>query len=259
MTRVRLGTANLLHGFDVTDGTTREETLRRGFRGLDVDVLGLQEVDRHQPRSDGLDQTAAVADEVGATWWRFAPALVGTPGGSWVPATEQHLDGFPGPSYGVGLLTRFPVRSWTSRTFRAARVGLPLAVPGRGLVRVPDEPRVALAAVLDGPAGPVTVVTVHLSFVPGWNVAQLRALVRWLAPLPRPRLLLGDLNLPGRLPARVTGWTPLARVATYPAWRPRVQWDHVLADGLAPGAAHSATAHRLPVSDHRALLVDVEL
>jgi endonuclease/exonuclease/phosphatase family metal-dependent hydrolase len=36
---------------------------------------------------------------------------------------------------------------------------------------------------------------------------------------------------------------------------PRVQLDHVLADGLA-GAAR-ATVHRLPVSDHAALTVDL--
>ena len=100
-------------------------------------------------------------------------------------------------------------------------------------------------------------LTAHLSFVPGWNVRQLRAVVRWAAALPGPRLLVGDFNLPGAVPRLVSGWTQLARVPTYPSWKPRVQLDHVLADRPTPVAA--ARALRLPVSDHCALVVDVDL
>ena len=137
---------------------------------------------------------------------------------------------------------------------------MPLLVPGeKGLPRIPDEPRVALAAVLEGPRGPMTVVTAHLSFVPGWNIAQLRALTRWARTFPGPRLLTGDLNLPGALPGLVSRWRQLARVATYPSYRPRVQFDHVLADGIAQGAVQNRQALRLPVSDHCALVVDLTL
>ncbi len=80
-------------------------------------------------------------------------------------------------------------------------------------------------------------VTTHLSFVPGYNVRQLRALVRWVARMPGPVFLLGDLNLPGALPRLVTGWRQLARQPTYPAYGPRVQFDHVLAHGWAEDGA----------------------
>ena len=43
-----------------------------------------------------------------------------------------------------------------------------------------DEPRVAVAAVLDGPFGQFTVCNTHLTFVPRWNSRQLRTLVRSL-------------------------------------------------------------------------------
>jgi endonuclease/exonuclease/phosphatase family metal-dependent hydrolase len=130
-------------------------------------------------------------------------------------------------------------------------------VPGsRGLTHVADEPRIALAAVVAGPRGPVTVVTAHLSFVPGWNVRQVRAITRWARSLPGPRLLIGDLNLPGPVPSLVSGWTRLARAPTYPSWRPRVQLDHVLAD--RPTTVTRVDAVQLPVSDHCALVVDVE-
>ena len=74
-----------------------------------------------------------------------------------------------------------------------------------------------------------------------------------------PRLLLGDLNLPGGLPARITGWTPLVEAATFPAPAPRLQLDHVLAHGLPPSTRASARVVELEVSDHRAVLVDLEL
>jgi endonuclease/exonuclease/phosphatase family metal-dependent hydrolase len=97
--------------------------------------------------------------------------------------------------------------------------------------------------------------------VPGYNVRQLRALRRWLHDLPRPLVLLGDFNLPGRVPARTTGFTPLVQAATYPSFRPRVQLDHVLADGLTELELEGAHAevHLLPVSDHGAVTVDLDL
>jgi endonuclease/exonuclease/phosphatase (EEP) superfamily protein YafD len=73
---------------------------------------------------------------------------------------------------------------------------------------------------------------------------------------PGPRLLLGDLNLPGPLAARVSGWRSLGRVRTYPAGRPRVQLDHVLASGRLPPVL-ATRAPMSEVSDHRALVVDV--
>ena len=135
------------------------------------------------------------------------------------------------------------------------------AEPRPQFIRVADEPRAAVAAVVEGARGPFTVATVHLSFVPGYNVGQLRALRRWLVDLPRPLVLLGDFNLPGALPSRITGWERLARRATYPVMRPRVQLDHVLADGLTPLQVGGAVpeVHLLPVSDHAAVTVDVDL
>ena len=73
-----------------------------------------------------------------------------------------------------------------------------------------------IAAVVETPHGPVTVATTHLSFVPGWNVRQLRTAVRALRTLPAPRILLGDLNLPAGPVRAFTGWRPLARARHLP-------------------------------------------
>lgn len=257
---MRVATYNVLHGRSVAHGQVRQAELVEAAAGIDADVVGLQEVDRAQERSGGVDQTAAVAHALGAKHWRFVPALHGTPGGEWTAATAGHGDQVDGPAYGVGLVSRLPVTSWHVRRFGPAPVGMPLLVPGRrGLSHVDDEPRVAVAAVLDTSRGPVTVVTTHLSFVPGWNVAQLRVLSRWARELPGPRLLMGDLNLPGVLPRLTTGWAQPARVATYPSWRPRVQFDHVLVDELPHRAVIGFRSMCLSVSDHCALAVDVDL
>ena len=54
-------------------------------------------------------------------------------------------------------------------------------------------------------------------------------------------------------------WVQLARVATYPSYRPRVQFDHAFAHGIAESAVRDVQAMRLPVSDHCALRVDLAL
>lgn len=257
-----MATFNLLHGRSISDGRVSELALRQAAAVLAADVVGLQEVDRHQERSHLVDQTAVVADVLGAAHWRFVPAVHGTPGAvvPWTRSSSEDGATTTGPTYGVGLVSRLPVRSWHVRRFGPAPVGLPLMVPGRrGLTRVPDEPRVAIAAVLDAPTGPWTVVATHLSFVPGWNVAQLRALSRWAREFPGPRLLLGDFNLPGALPRVTSGWTQLARAATYPSWRPRVQFDHVLGDGIGESAVRDVEVLRLAISDHCALVVELQV
>ena len=88
----------------------------------------------------------------------------------------------------------------------------------------------------------------------------MRQLRTWLADLPRPLVLMGDFNLPGNLPARITGYTSLVKQATYPSMRPTAQLDHILADGLPDGAMPAtAIVHRLHVSDHAAVSTDLNL
>ncbi|MFN8146142.1 MAG: endonuclease/exonuclease/phosphatase family protein [Candidatus Nanopelagicales bacterium] len=298
---VRLATYNLLHGMTVLggvpepvrDGAGRpigmprvddDGPLREAVAALDADVIGLQEVDVHQPRSGYVHQVRAVADALHAPHWHFSPSVCGTPGEhGWRPADERldHVSAGPalrpdrrpstslevermGPLYGVGLVSRLPVLEWRSTRFDAAPWTLPLLVPAQPrprMIRVPDEPRAAIAAVVEGGKGPFTVATAHLSFVPGYNVRQLRALRRWLHGLPRPLVLLGDFNLPGRIPARITSFVELVHEPTYPVMRPRVQLDHVLADGLTAHeqATAEAAVHLLPVSDHAAVSVDLDL
>lgn len=256
---VRLATFNLLNGCSPADGRVVPGRLDAAVQTLDADVLAVQEVDRHQPRSGMRDQTADVAGAVGSgAHRRFAAAVLGTPGGSWRAASDSLCPG-DGPSYGVGLVSRLPVHAWHVLRLPAAPVRSPVVVPGpqQRLMLLPDEPRVGLAAVVQLPAGQLlTVAGTHLSFVPGWNVVQLLRLVHWLRRLPQPVVLLGDLNLPGGIPPLLPGWRALARHATFPGSSPRWQLDHALAHG-AVGPVQASSAVELPVSDHRALVVDL--
>jgi endonuclease/exonuclease/phosphatase (EEP) superfamily protein YafD len=127
---------------------------------------------------------------------------------------------------------------------------------GHRVILARDEPRVAVTAVVETGTGPLTVTTTHLSFVPGWNGVQLRRVLAALRTLPGPHLLTGDLNIPGALPRALAPWRPLARLPTFPAAEPRVQLDHVLANGDV-AAVVDADAPLLPLSDHRALVVEL--
>jgi len=256
---VRLATFNLLHGRSLSDGTVHADRVAAAVTDLDADVLGLQEVDKAQPRSGLLDLTAIAADALGAKVHRFAAAVVGTPGETWQPwhsAADNHR-----PLYGIALVSRYPVTRWQITALPAAPMRSPIYDPGNGLRLLKDEPRVLLAAVLETPRGPMTVATTHLSFVPGWNLRQLRHAVRALRVLPAPRVLLGDLNMPTRPVRAVSGWRPLARAATFPSPMPRAQLDHILADprgieGLGR-VVRSATG-RPPFSDHLPLVVQLD-
>jgi endonuclease/exonuclease/phosphatase family metal-dependent hydrolase len=223
-------------------------------KSLDADVLGLQEVDRDQPRSFGADLTAVAAEAMGAPEHQFVAALSGTPGGTWMAATGEEQPG--SATYGIALLSRFPVVSWRVVRLPALRATVPLwSTWTHRPFLARDEPRVAVAAVLDGPFGEFTVCNTHLSFIPGWNAVQLRHLVRSLTGTREPLTLIGDLNMQTAQATRVSGLRSIASAATFPATRPTRQIDHVLVRGGLRATA-PAEAVRLPLSDHRALVVD---
>jgi endonuclease/exonuclease/phosphatase family metal-dependent hydrolase len=247
---LRVGTWNVASGRlpDGRPGST--DQLADAVRSLDVDVLALQELDRNQPRSGGVDQLAVAAAAFDAAGSVFVATLAGSPGPgrAWRAVTDDV--GPDGPTYGIGLVSRLPVLAWRVRRFGASRAVLPMPLPGPGgrprLLFVPDEPRAAVAAVVDAPGGPMTVVSTHLSFAPAVSVRQLRALRRWVRTFPSPVVVAGDLNLPGPLPRWLTGWTSLADGPTYPAADPRVQLDHLMlarSDGALPDGALSDGAH----------------
>ena len=285
---MRVATFNILHGQPVSGpaslaaansadpyraGSSDGAELVAAITELDSDVIGLQEVDVDQPRSGHVDQPRLVADALGASWRQFVPTVIGTPGGSRgfrssdIEERAEAVDGASSDArYGIALVSKLPVVQWHTEVFAPARVSLPLMVQTEGkprLVRVRDEQRAVIAATIEGAHGQITVATAHLSFVPGFNVSQLRRVRSWLTGLPRPLVLMGDFNLPWPMPIRITKWEPLAHAPTFPSYKPRVQLDHILVDGapadVVERARKSAQALRLPVSDHCALRAEIDI
>lgn len=252
---MRVVSFNILNGRTMHDHAVDVSVLADAVRDLAPDVLALQEVDRNQHRSGNADLTAVACEAMGADHHRFVAALSGSPGATWTAATgdEQPDDA----AYGIALVSRLPVTGWEVVRLPALRTPVPMRFPGRVRpVLVRDEPRVAVAATVTTPTGPVTVANTHLSFVRWWNGRQLGHLRRALTGAHRPLLLAGDLNMDAGRAARITGLTSLSDEPTFPADRPVEQLDHLLAE---PALTARAEARRMALSDHRALIVDLDL
>lgn len=259
---MRLATFNLLHGRGLSDGEVDRDRFVAAIASLDADVLGIQEVDRDQPRSHRLDLTAEAAGALNAPYHRFVATLIGTPGVAYEAVTDD-IDRPGERSAGNGLISRWPVREWHTCRLRPSAVPAPGLRMGQAggwprLAVIRDEPRAAIAAVIDTPAGPATFASAHLSFIPGRAVRHLVTVLRWLRTLPAPAYLMGDLNLPSSVVGAIgrrLGWHSVGAGATYPSPRPVLQLDHVLSTVRA-SARTSVPA--LPISDHRPLVVDFD-
>jgi endonuclease/exonuclease/phosphatase family metal-dependent hydrolase len=251
---MRIATFNILNGRSPTDDVVDERRFRDAIVSLDADLLGLQEVDRRQPRSRYADLTAIAADAMVAPHHMFVPAIAGTPGTGWSAASGEEAPDTA--AYGIAFLSRRPVTDWTVVRLPAAPLPVPYRATGAAVPRlVRDEPRVAIVASVDMPHGPMDVVTTHLSFLRPWADRQLRRLVRTLSPNRGPTVLIGDLNMPLDAAQRMTGMNPLAVGPTFPAAAPRRQIDHILTDGQF--TVTSCGAVQLAISDHRALVADL--
>ena len=173
-------------------GSTDPEALQRAIQSLESDVFAFQEVDHFLPRSNSRPQMRDIAESIAARDWAMGPSVIGTPGESWRKKHEHEPEIITNASshselmhetYGIGIVSKIPVLSWHRLNLGNSPLGLPLIVPGdetgKGRPRfiyVKDEPRLALAAVLENG---YTVVNTHLSFVPGFNLAQLRRVKKW--------------------------------------------------------------------------------
>jgi hypothetical protein len=215
-----------------------------------------------------------IAESIGARDWAMAPSVIGTPGESWrklspsepeiITAASTHAE-LMHESYGIGIVSKVPVISWHRLNLGNSPLGLPLIVPGdetgKGRPRfiyVKDEPRIALAAVLENG---FTVVNTHLSFVPGFNLAQLRRVKKWALEIAESTgtraIVVGDLNLPKNLPVVASPWNSMVTKHTYPSWGAKIQFDYILTPDVAFGEYSVRDFAPTEVSDHLPIGVEI--
>ena len=278
---MRVTSWNLLHGMAIPPSNNLaadQIKLGEAIQAIGADVMGIQEVDEQLARSGNVSQTAVVAEAMSTQHWAFAPVMVGAPGEKWrklnsldakvitfenVQANRQsNVDG----NYGIGIVSKVPVKHWDRLELGNAPFGMPLVIPAENkkgkqsvrMIYVADEPRVALAATLDNGW---TIINTHLSFVPFVNYRQLRKIKKWAAQLSArdktQSLIIGDMNLPKDLPAVASKWNSLVEQNSYPSWGGKVQFDYILSNSLKPDQYEALATLSTGVSDHLPVRVHI--
>jgi len=212
------------------DGLTIPERVAEVLRGLEADVVALQEVDSTLPEH-GLDQLELLAR---------ALAAHAVPG-----PTLLHRRG----TYGNALLVRRPV----------------LAVRRHDLSVGTTEPRGALDVDLDLGDAVVRVVATHFGLGRRERHRQAAVLLALLGPSTGPTVLLGDFNewLPRTGARRLFDrrFGPSAQPATYPAALPLFGLDRIWVDpasALLDVEVHRTALTRI-ASDHLPLRARLDL
>jgi endonuclease/exonuclease/phosphatase family metal-dependent hydrolase len=275
---MRITSWNILHGMaipptPVADIAALAQAAEKIAKDLAPELVAVQECDYRLARTVDANQISKIAQSIGAPYFAFAPCIIGTPGEKWrklnpsdqAIITESDNAGTYEGAYGIGIASKVEVIKWHRLDLGNAPIGMPLLIPGDegnpGKLRpiyIRDEPRVALAATL---VNGITVINTHLSFVPGYNVKQLRAIKRWATELEKEMntaaIIVGDLNLPKNLPVVASKWRSLATQATYPSWGAKIQFDYILTRSAMESTQLPTVA--TGVSDHLPLSVELKL
>ena len=240
--RLRVATYNV-HGCRGMDGRRSEQRIAEVIAALDVDVIGLQELDLNRPRSAGVDQAALIADQLG--WHRhFHPAFrIG----------DEH--------YGDAILSRYPIRLRQAKELPSVTT------------RVCPESRAAIWMEVEVPGGKVQVINTHLGLGRGERLmqAQLLAGPEWLGSVEPgdPIILVGDFNsLPGSPPFEIlatklrntrTLVTPSPRLRTFPTRFPSLTVDHIFVNEMfrVDSVAVVRDAGARIASDHFPVVADL--
>ncbi len=224
---LRLATWNI-HMAIGWDGRRDLSRIAKVIRQLQVEVIGLQEVD-NQIEKD-RDDLRTLVEQTGMK-------VIAGP-------TMQRTRG----DYGNALLTRLPVRK----------------VERYDLSFKQREPRGLLIVELEWHARPLQIAVTHLGLRPGERREQVRRLCNHLAQQERkPLVLMGDFNewfiwgRPLRWLRRRFG--AIRSPATFPARWPLLQLDHVLVDPpecLVRKSVYSTGPAR-EASDHLPLVAEI--
>jgi endonuclease/exonuclease/phosphatase family metal-dependent hydrolase len=188
------------------DAVGRPYDLEAACRRFKADIIVLQEVWR--PRS-GPDPVADIAAALGTEMLR-ADLVDDTSLRSFGIADE------PGRGrWGLATLTTVPVTGYE--------------VVDLGRIAGDATPRAAQLITVELPGrGPLRIANTHLTYRL-LSPVQLLRLVRRLEADDIPTVIVGDLNMPAPLTGLAVGYAPAVSGRTFPAHRPLLQLDHILA------------------------------
>lgn len=219
------------------------------IRGLDADIVALQEVDVHwSARSAFADQAAALAEGLGMQV-RFAPIYS-------IPDTG---DTRPPRRFGVALLSRHPIVHFTNHPL--TRLSTQSANP------VPSPQPGFLEAVVNVGGTRLRVFNTHLDYRrdPAVRRQQVAEMLELIGSSPETTVLFGDLNAPPHAPelqplfARLRDAWPAEQGPghTFPAAAPEARIDYVLVSNDVE--VHGAAVPVMTAADHRPVVVDIVL
>ena len=193
------------HGGRGADG--RRYGLEAACRQFKADIIVLQEVWRPHDEPKPVDEIATALG-VAPLW----TDLIRDVNLKRVGIADERAPG----SWGLATLTTAPV----------------LGFEMTDLGRIPGDltPRAAQLITIELPGGgPLRIVNTHLTHRL-LSPVQLMRLVRRLIDDDIPTVIAGDLNMPLPVTGLAAGYAPAVSGRTYPAHRPLLQLDHILAN-----------------------------
>lgn len=181
--------------------------LAEELTALDADVLVVQECWRPDVGPADIDRVHQ----------RRGGHLVEVDFGRGVVLPHPELRPHGNGRFSIALLSRFPVEVVEEISLRNVRFD-------------PLEDRRALHARIDVNGTPLAVVALHTtSRLPHGPPLQLRSLLPRLPTPGTPTAVIGDCNFWATGVDRIfRGWKRAVRGATWPAWQPHSQIDHIL-------------------------------
>ncbi|GAA2077980.1 endonuclease/exonuclease/phosphatase family protein [Actinomadura alba] len=247
---LRVATYNI-HAGAGEDGVFDLDRTAAAIRGLNADVVGLEEVDVNwSDRSAWMDEAAELGRLTGMRVF-FAP----------IYSLDPLSAGAPRREYGVAVLSRFPIASGENHeiTRLSTQVPNPVPTPAPGFAE----------AVVKVKGVRVHVYVTHLDYrsdpaVRRAQVADTRQVMAQDGPAAR-QLLLGDFNAGPAAPELAPLWGGLTDAwsavhgsgggLSYPAGTPVSRIDYVTASpGVQVGGAEVVDTK---ASDHRPVVADV--
>lgn len=237
---MRLATFNLKHGAYADGYMGHPKAVAEACAELDADILALQEVDSRVPRSKFANLARLAARASGVDKPIFYKTM-----------------NFNIGSYGNALIIRGKVDIERHLPLKGDS-RFHLSVGGLAIPPFGYEPRNAILAKTHIGERQISIAATHLSTDLALGEQQLADIMAQFDGTENPQILLGDLNRT-RVELLATHLLDTFEIAkssaTFPAYNPKRQIDHIAVKGLEICTVES---RQMPISDHLALVVDVE-